>query len=78
MINILEGYSRNFKIIVHDLLREIILYFTDVGSNLHYGEIYATVFPLHLQNNEEFIIDQIHRLYRFIIDDYSLLWILWS
>lgn len=71
MINILPGYSTDFKRLVHEILDIIVDFFMEIGGNLSYDEIYASVFPLHLRDNEEFIKTHLKKLYRHMIDDYN-------
>lgn len=55
MLNILSEYSIDFKKLIHEILDIVIDFFMEIGGNLSYDEIYASVFPLHLRDDEEFI-----------------------
>ncbi|MDQ0415838.1 hypothetical protein J2S25_004106, partial [Mesobacillus stamsii] len=71
MINFSDGYSKEFKIIINNTLDEIFDFFMEVGSNLHYEEIYATVFPIHKQDDHEYGMNKLKILLRNIRDDFQ-------
>lgn len=71
MIKLSDGYPKEFKKIINIALDEIFCFFMEVGSNLHYEEIYATVFPLHKQNDYEFGMNMLRKLHRNIQDDFT-------
>lgn len=71
MLDIFSRYSDDFKIIIHEILDTVMDFFMEIGGNLRYDEIYATVFPLHLRDNEEFIKAHLNKLYRHIVDNYN-------
>lgn len=43
----MNGSSKDFNLIIHVLLENVVDFFMEIGSNLDYEEIYADVFPLH-------------------------------
>lgn len=71
MIDFSDGYSKEFKIIINNTLDEIFDFFMEVGSNLHYEEIYATVFPIHKQDDHEYGMNKLKILLRNIRDDFQ-------
>lgn len=71
MLNILSGFSIDFKKLIHEILGIVMDFFIEIGGNLNFDEIYAEVFPLHLRDNEEFIKKHLKKLYMYIIDDYN-------
>ncbi|MEI3599944.1 MULTISPECIES: hypothetical protein [unclassified Oceanobacillus] len=71
MIDFSDGYSRDFKIIINNLLDEIFTFFMEVGSNLHYDEIYATVFPIHKQEDHVYGMNKLNTLHKNIRDDFQ-------
>lgn len=70
MIDFSDGYSKEFKIIINNILDEIFDFFMEVGSNLHYDEIYATVFPIHKQDDHVYGMNKLKTLHRNIRDDF--------
>jgi hypothetical protein len=70
MIDFSDGYSKEFKIIINNILDELFDFFMDVGSYLHYDEIYATVFPIHKQDNHDYGMNKLKTLHRNIRDDF--------
>lgn len=70
MIDFSDGYSKEFKIIINNVLDEIFDFFMEVGSNLHYEEIYATVFPIHKQDDHDYGMNKLKTLLRNIRDDF--------
>ena len=71
MIDFSDGYSKEFKIIINNVLDEIFDFFMEVGSNLHYEEIYATVFPIHKQDDQDYSMNKLKTLLRNIRDDFQ-------
>lgn len=71
MLNIFPNSSKKFKYIIHHLLNIVVEHFIEVGSNLNYEEIYATVFPLHKQDDKEFAMNFLKTLHKEIIDRFS-------
>lgn len=71
MINFSDGYSKEFKIIINNLTDVIFTFFMEVGSNLHYDEIYATVFPIHKQEDHAYGMNKLKTLHRNIRDDFQ-------
>lgn len=65
-------YSKQLHKVLNKLLLEVASSFFEIGSNLSYEEIYATVFPPHLQiqESEENILNHIKRILSNILDDY--------
>ncbi|WP_375088856.1 hypothetical protein ACDZ29_23325 [Peribacillus sp. RS7] len=70
MLNICNGSSKGFTKIIHNLLDIIVQHFLEVGSNLEYEEILGSVFPPHRQENEEFGMKVLNKIYRDINDDF--------
>lgn len=71
MLNISNENSLGFRKIINDILEEAILMFIEFGSNLNYREICADAFPLHLREDEGFVMSNIKRLHNNIIDEYN-------
>lgn len=71
MLNIFPNSSKKFKYIIHHLLNIVVEHFIEIGSNLNYEEIYATVFPLHKQDDKEFAMNFLKTLHKEIIDRFS-------
>lgn len=70
MIDLSDGYSKEFKIIINNILDAIFDFFMEVGSNLHYDEIYATVFPINKQDDHVYGMNKLKTLHRNIRDDF--------
>ncbi|MED4013661.1 MULTISPECIES: hypothetical protein [Priestia] len=70
MLNICSGSSKGFNKIIHNLLDLIVQHFLEVGSNLEYEEILSSVFPPHRQNDEEFGMKTLNKIYRDINDNF--------
>lgn len=71
MLNLFNDSSREFKIIIHHLLDEVVGFFMEIGSNLDYEHIYADVFPLHLEENEESGLKTLKKIERNIRDGFN-------
>lgn len=71
MLDIYEEASKEFKQILHHLLDIVVDHFIEIGSNLSYEEIYATVFPLHKQEDKEYALDFLKKLHREVIDGFT-------
>ncbi|WP_191967755.1 hypothetical protein [Lysinibacillus fusiformis] len=50
----MNGSSKDFNLIIHLLLENVGDFFMEIVSNLDYKELYADVFPLHLQSDKEY------------------------
>ncbi|MGM7724363.1 hypothetical protein [Metabacillus sp. Hm71] len=70
MLKICSGSSKGFTKIIHNLLDIIVQHFLEVGSNLEYEEILGSVFPPHRQDNEEFGMKVLNKIYRDINDNF--------
>jgi hypothetical protein len=71
MLDLYAGSSKEFKHALHHLLDIVVEHFMEVGSNLSYEEIYASVFPLHKQEDEVYAMGFLRTLQREIRDDYT-------
>ncbi|MGN7376265.1 hypothetical protein ACTHPZ_19235 [Bacillus halotolerans] len=71
MLDLYADSSKSFRYALHHLLDIVVEHFMEVGSNLSYEEIYASVFPLHKQEDEEYAMGFLKSLQREIRDDYS-------
>jgi len=71
LLNLFNDSSKEFKAILHNLLEEVVDFFIEIGSNLEYYEIYADVFPLHLQENEEYVLKILKKIQRYIKDNFN-------
>jgi hypothetical protein len=70
MLKICEGSSKEFNKIIHNLLDIVVQHFLEVGSNLEYEIILGSVFPAHKQDNEEFGMKVLNKIYRDINDEF--------
>lgn len=66
-----EFRSKNLNKIYSELLKNPYDIFMDLGGNLHYSEIYAYAFPLHLRTDEQFIKKYLSQLGTYIYDDFN-------
>lgn len=71
MLKICNEYSQEFKTIIHKVLNIVLGAFIEIGSNLDYDELYAIVFPLHLQGDEIFIRDFLKIININVIDSFN-------
>ncbi|PFO84729.1 hypothetical protein [Bacillus cereus] len=71
MLNVFSDASKEFKVIINKVLEEVVDFFMEIGMNLEYDEIYADVFPLHLQEDEEYGLRVLKKIQRVIKDNFS-------
>lgn len=74
MLDILEGYSKTYKKIIHEVLNIVYEHFIIVGSQLEYDEYYGCIFPTHYNDNENREVNGISfitKLHREIKDNFT-------
>lgn len=68
MINFDEDYPKEFVVIINNLIDDIYSFFMDIGSNLDFEDIYATVFPEHKQQDQITAMQDLKTLHQYIRD----------
>ncbi|MGO4275064.1 hypothetical protein AB4Z22_35410, partial [Paenibacillus sp. TAF58] len=70
MINFNADYPKEFIQIMNSLINDIYSFFMDIGGNLDFEDIYATVFPEHKQNDEISAMKDLNTLHNYIRDEF--------
>ncbi|QJD84252.1 hypothetical protein [Cohnella herbarum] len=68
MINLDKEYPKEFIKIINYLLDDIYSFFMDIGGNLDFEDIYATVFPEHKQEDQISAMQDLKTLHHYIRD----------
>ncbi|WP_339298041.1 hypothetical protein MKY92_25125 [Paenibacillus sp. FSL R5-0623] len=71
MINFDEEFPKESIKIINNLIDDIYSYFMEIGGNLEFEDIYATVFPEHMQDDEHSAMQDLKTLHSYIRDRFS-------